>query len=308
VFSEGPAVGINFIVTADRVGALPLRLASLVSQKLLFRLADASDYSTLGLRAAQLPRFVPGRAVHSDGNRIVQVGLPSDLSTLAAPRLAPSIGTLPTEVPITVLPAARLESPCRLPLGIGDDDLDVAWLRVHDGEHVLVTGPPRSGKTNALALMAQTVRAAGPDVVIVGVCEPRSPLHDVEAFDAVGTLDELHHIVRAAATDTRRWFVFIDDAPTVDDVDGVLTTALRSGRHDVHVIAAGRADDVRAAYGHWLRIVRQSRAGVLLQPDLAADGDLLGVRLPRRLAVPLVPGRGYAVESGQATLIQLAST
>jgi hypothetical protein len=44
---------------------------------------------------------------------------------------------------------------------------------------------------------------------------------------------------------------------------------------------------------------------VLLQPDLAADGDLLGTRLPRRLAVPLVPGRGFAVESGQATLMQL---
>src|SRR5689334_23683377 len=82
VFSEGPAVGITFVVTADRVGALPLRLASLVSQKLLLRLADASDYSMLGLRAAQLPRFVSGRAVHSEGNRVVQVGLPGDLTTI----------------------------------------------------------------------------------------------------------------------------------------------------------------------------------------------------------------------------------
>jgi S-DNA-T family DNA segregation ATPase FtsK/SpoIIIE len=154
--------------------------------------------------------------------------------------------------------------------------------------------------------MAQTIRAAGPDVVLVGVCEVRSLLHGVDAFDAVGSLDELHHIVRASTTDARTWFVLVDDAPSVDDVDGVLTAALRSGRQDLHVIAAGRADDVRAAYGHWLRIVRQSRAGVLLQPDLATDGDLLGVRLPRRLAVPLVPGRGFAVESGEATLIQLA--
>jgi S-DNA-T family DNA segregation ATPase FtsK/SpoIIIE len=289
------------------VAALPLRLASLVSQKLLFRLADASDYSMLGLRAAQLPRFVPGRAVHSDGNRIVQVGLPGDLTDLVAPRLVPAIGTLPTDVPLATLPAARLESPCRIPLGIGDDDLDVAWLRVHDGEHVLITGPPRSGKTNALALVAHTVRAADPDAVLVGICEPRSRLHSVDAFDAVGSLEELHHIVRAATSDRRRWFVLIDDAPTVDDRDGVLTVTLRSGRQDLHVIAAGRADDVRAAYGHWLRIVRQSRAGVLLQPDLAADGDLLGVRLPRRLAVPLVPGRGFAVESGQAILVQLAT-
>jgi S-DNA-T family DNA segregation ATPase FtsK/SpoIIIE len=306
VFSEGPAVGITFIVTADRVGALPLRLTSLVSQKLLFRLADASDYSMLGLRSGQLPRFVPGRAVHSDGNRVVQIGLPGDLGALAGPRRAPPIGTLPTRVSVAALPDARLDSPCHLPLGIAEDDLDVAWLRVHDGEHVLVTGPPRSGKTNALALVAQRIRSADADAVLVGICEPRSVLHGVDAFDATGSLTELEHIVRAAATDTRRWFVIVDDAPTVEDVGGVITTALRSGRAHLHVIAAGRADDVRAAYGHWLRIVRQSRAGLLLQPDLAVDGDLLGVRLPRRLAVPLVPGRGFAVESGDATLMQMA--
>src|SRR5205807_545536 len=145
-------------------------------------------------------------------------------------------------------------------------------------EHVLVTGPPRSGKTNALALMARTIRAADSDTVLIGICESRSPLHSIDAFDAVGSLAELEHIVRAACADARRWFVFVDDAPTVDDVDNALTGALRSGRADLHVIAAGRADDVRAAYGHWLRIVRQSRAGVLLQPDLAADGDLVGAR------------------------------
>ena len=182
----------------------------------------------------------------------------------------------------------------------------MAWLRVHDGEHVLVTGPPRSGKTNALAVMAHTIRAADPDTVLVGICEPRSLLHTIDAFDAVGCLDELAHIVRAAVSDERRWFVMVDDAPTVEDGDGVITAMLRSARSDLHVVAAGRADDVRAAYGHWLRIVRQSRAGVLLQPDLAADGDLLGVRLPRRLAVPLVPGRGFAVESGESRLVQLA--
>ncbi|MEY2434259.1 MAG: segregation ATPase FtsK/SpoIIIE, family, partial [Acidimicrobiaceae bacterium] len=306
VFSEGPAVGITFIVTADRIGALPLRLASLISQKLLFRLADVSDYSMLGLRTVQLPRFVPGRAIHSDGNRVVQVGVPGDLRALTGVRDATGIGTLPTDIAFDTLPLAQLDPPCRIPLGIGDDDLEVAWLRVHDGEHVLVTGPPRSGKTNALALMARALRAADPDIVLVGACEARSSLLDVDAFDAVGSMRELEHILRAAPSDSRPWFVFVDDAPSVDDFDGALTAALHSGRTDLHVIAAGRADDVRAAYGHWLRIVRQSRTGVLLQPDLASDGDLLGVRLPRRLAVPLVPGRGFAVEGGQATLIHLA--
>ena len=54
--------------------------------------------------------------------------------------------------------------------------------------------------------------------------------------------------------------------------------------------------------------VRQSRSGLLLQPDLAADGDLLGVRLPRRVPVAMVPGRGFMVENGTATLVQSALT
>jgi len=306
VFSEGPAVGITFVVAADRVGALPLRLASLVSQKLLFRLADAAEYSMLGLRPAQLPRFMPGRAIHSDGNRVVQVGLPGDLRDLAGPRVARAIGTLPAEVSLHAMPSASLETPCRIPLGIADDDLAVASLCVHDSEHVLVTGPPRSGKTNVLAVMAHTIRAADPNTVLLAVCDPRSMLHRVDAFDAVGSLHELSHIVRAATSDDRRWFLMLDDAPNLDDSDGVITIALRCGRAGVHVVAAARADEVRAAYGHWLRTVRQSRTGLLLQPDLAADGDLLGVRLPRRVGVPLVAGRGFAVENGETRLLQTA--
>lgn len=65
VFSEGPAVGIVFVVAGDRPATLPVRLASLVSQKVLFRLADEGDFSAIGVRAKDLPRFVPGRAVHA---------------------------------------------------------------------------------------------------------------------------------------------------------------------------------------------------------------------------------------------------
>lgn len=305
VFAEGPAVGVDFVVTADRVGSLPLRLSSLVSQKVLFRMADASDYATIGLRPAQLPRFVPGRAVHSDGNRIVQVAEPGDWSTIRGNRVARQIGTLPTELPAVSLPKAQLGSPSRIPLGVADDDLDVAWLSLHDGDHVLVAGPPRSGKTAALATFADVVRRADPACVLMGICEPRSALQRVDAFDAVGTFEELEHIVVAAPTDDRRWYVLVDDATAVED-GGALTATLRGTRPGLHVIAAARTDDVRAAYGHWLRLVRQSRIGVLLQPDLAADGDLVGVRLPRRVSVPLVPGRGFLVSEGSAALVHLA--
>jgi hypothetical protein len=116
-------------------------------------------------------------------------------------------------------------------------------------------------------------------------------------------------VLRAAIADPRRWVVLVDDAPGLDDVHGVLAGLLAAGRPGLHVIAAGRSDALRGGFGHWSRPLRQSRAGVLLRPDLATDGDLLGVRLPRRVAVGLTaPGRGFVVDDGDAHLAQLAGT
>ncbi len=129
-----------------------------------------------------------------------------------------------------------------------DEDFEPVWLSTL--EHVLVTGPPRSGKTTALRAIASSLP---------------------------------HHL-------------FVDDAMLIDAVE--LGTP---------VVAAARVDDVRGGYGHWLREIRKSRTGLLLQPDLSTDGDLLGVRLPRRSSTPLRPGRGFLVEHGEARLVQIAT-
>jgi DNA segregation ATPase FtsK/SpoIIIE, S-DNA-T family len=74
----------------------------------------------------------------------------------------------------------------------------------------------------------------------------------------------------------------------------------------VHVMAAAHPDVLRSAYGHWVHLVRRSRLGVVLQPDVDVDGELLGAILPRRQAVPVRPGCGYLVVDGRAELVQLA--
>ena len=73
----------------------------------------------------------------------------------------------------------------------------------------------------------------------------------------------------------------------------------------MHVIAAGRADGLRAL-GHWTAGVRASRNGLLLQPDLNLDGGLFGVALPRRPAPPARPGCGYLIRAGAFGLAQAA--
>lgn len=84
VFAEGPEVDILFVVTGERPGSLPPRMGSLISQKLLFRLADPSDFSAIGVRANRLPDLVPGRALHGSSKLVVQVGRLTDLDWLAA--------------------------------------------------------------------------------------------------------------------------------------------------------------------------------------------------------------------------------
>jgi DNA segregation ATPase FtsK/SpoIIIE, S-DNA-T family len=318
VFAEGPGVGITFVLSADRPGALPSRLGSLVSQKIVFRLADPSEFSAIGVRIRDLPVFVPGRAIHGESRLVLQIGHPGDdltaqtagtgRQTRPQPKRPPvPIGTLPTTLAFADLPGeAKLEPFVELPVGISDDSLGPAILTLGPGDHALVAGPPRSGKSSTLALIAALIRAADPATVLVGICDDRSPLHPLEALDAAGTLAELAHIVRAAPTDGRRWFLLVDDAPRVQDVGGVMNSVLQSRRPDLHVIAAGRSNDLRS-YGHWTRTLREGRTGILLQPDLANDGDLLGgIRLPRRLAVPLLTGRGFVVNAGEATLAQIA--
>jgi S-DNA-T family DNA segregation ATPase FtsK/SpoIIIE len=100
--------------------------------------------------------------------------------------------------------------------------------------------------------------------------------------------------------------VLIDDAEGVEDAGGLLERIVHGGVEDPCVVAAGRSDALRSQYGSWVRRVRTSRLGVLLQPEPDLDGDLLGVRLPRRTAVAPGPGRGWLVAGGRLDLVQLA--
>ncbi|MFP5308015.1 MAG: FtsK/SpoIIIE domain-containing protein [Actinomycetes bacterium] len=321
LLAEGADVGVVFVVTADRAGAVPHRLASTLGQRLLLRHTDPSEFAAIGVRPAALPAFVPGRGIAAGSQRVVQVALPGDPGewapvpadpAAADPAAAPRrVGTLPATVRAEDLPPAQAGPPLLLPVGIAEADLAPAVLPVHPGEHVLVAGPARSGRSSALVTLAAAWRAAVPDVVVVGVCdEHRSPLWAHPVLDACGSLDSLADLAAHARAGERPWLWLVDDAVQVEDVTvdgvGVLEGLCRDAPAGVHVVAAARADDARSAFGHWTRTLRRSRLGLLLQPDLSVDGEVLGTRLPRRVAVPMVAGRGFLVAGGEASLVQVA--
>jgi S-DNA-T family DNA segregation ATPase FtsK/SpoIIIE len=58
-------------------------------------------------------------------------------------------------------------------------------------------------------------------------------------------------------------------------------------------VVAGRADDLATTYRGVAADVRRSHCGILLRPG-PVDGELLGVRLPRRPSSG-PPGRGIAI-------------
>ena len=312
LLADGLGAGIRFVVTADRPQTLGARLGAAIGQRALLRHADPGDFAAIGMRANAVPDLVPGRFVDAADHHVCQVADPGPVASLhvgiphASRRPPAPIGVLPV-----VVRASELEPPIAddrtlvVPVGIEDDALGPARLRWREGEHVLVTGPPASGRSNLLVVLAEAARAALPDAIVVAVGVERTPLERCDVLDAIGPVDDLVDVLRAAPQDERPWVVLVDDAGLVDDHRSLLSGLLDARRPGLRVAAAARPDELRTP-GHWTRPMRRSRSGVLLQPDLAMDGDLFGVRLPRHLVEGFVPGRGFLVDGASTVLTQTA--
>ncbi|MGI8663105.1 MAG: FtsK/SpoIIIE domain-containing protein [Acidimicrobiales bacterium] len=319
VFADGNEVGIHVAITADRVGAVPVAVSSLARQRLLLRLADAHDYGLAGVAGRALPRFAPGRGIDAESGRVVQVaqprgGLDAAVRAIAdrarsAPRArgGPSpIGVLPSLVGHRdVIGAARVGSrPWLLPIGIGERTLRPAGFELYEGEHALVAGPPRSGRSSALMAVARAFASAVPDGRIVAIAGPRSPLG---AWPGALRTTDAAQAVSGLAARAGPTLLLVDDAELVEDPTGVLAALLTQQHADLVIVAAGRAETLRTAYGHWTRGLRRSKLGVLLQPDTDLDGELIGRVLPRRSPVVLSAGRGWLSGGGELEVVQLAT-
>ena len=191
LYADGTAAGISFAVTADRFSTIPPAWASVTTQRWLFRLPDPYDYVQAGLTRKDVPAKVPGRMVVLPGARQAQAGRPTpsaasmvDMVARKYPdarRTAARIGVLPAEVSVDALSSPDLTGePWHLPLGIRESDLSVATLALYEGEHALVAGPARCGKSTALLSLAAVLRQR---VFLAGTGGRRSPLRDCPDLD-----------------------------------------------------------------------------------------------------------------------------
>jgi S-DNA-T family DNA segregation ATPase FtsK/SpoIIIE len=322
VISEGPDLGLRTVIGADRPGALRPRLAATVNQRLVLGPPESSG--ARGGRAA--PGFPtqprdrrPGRGLLEPTGLAVQVALPGRDGGLVAavattvrtwadvaPGVGPRpLGRLPLRVGLdAVLAAAHAGGePWWLPIGLGSSELVPTGWTMHGGDQVLITGPARSGRSSTLRSVAAALRHCRPDLALVAVCSARSPLR-CEVLDGHLSPDQIGALgtwIEQGAT-----AVLVDDAEMVEDPAGILAGWIDAHRADVLVVAAARNDAARSQYGSWIRRLRTSRLGLLLEADPDSDGDLLGVRLPRRPPAPPAPGRGYLIDGSRVEYVQVA--
>ncbi len=317
VISEGPALRLLTVITADRAGAVPAALSSTVSQKWVFRLADPYEQALFGpaLRAPTV--LPPGRCMVASTGQLIHVGRPTPALGEAVERIAAAapepvrpptpLGTLPRSVsPEDLGSVLRVDGePWLLPVGVAEPTLEPATLPIYPAEHFLIAGPARSGRSGLLQAIARLLADATPRVGLTVVATRPSPLRCLGGNTRVVTNPrELPALLAELVDPAVRHVVLIDDAETLDDPEGAIDALLKRLLPDVHVVAAGRADQLRTAYGHWTQIIRRSGTGVLLRPDVDFDGDLLAARLPRQAPVAVTAARGWMVHGGEAEFVQ----
>jgi S-DNA-T family DNA segregation ATPase FtsK/SpoIIIE len=334
---EGASVGLRAVVTTDRAALLG-QPGSVFSRRLVLRMTDRSDCVLADISERNLPAHqTEGRVLFAAKPNPLeaQVALlaeePTSLAQAAALRQIGAAATgrygrPPHELrPLRVdaLPARisfadvwRLDpdfaapSPLWAMVGAGGDELAPAGLDVrNDGPGLVVAGPPRSGKSSTLLVMAHSLlRAATPIVVIA---PRRSPLRALEGAPGVlGVLgaDFSIEFLRETLNPLERYVVLVDDAEMLVEVENahILDRIVVTGRDADHgLILAGTTADLSRCYSGFVQTALRSRSGVLVAVDTPDDGSLFGVRLPRN-AGPGPMGRGILVRPGTIEPVQLA--
>lgn len=320
-YADGPDLGLSFAVCTTRAKSVPPAIDDVTTQKWLFRLADPYDYSAAGIKPHEAPPAVAGRCVLSETRLHTHVATPGmELSEAVAQvakkwegsaRKPDAVGSLPTDISVMAMGVAAqiTTEPWSIPVGIRETDLEVHQLELYEGEHLMVTGPARSGKSTMLLTLAQILRAGDgtTKAQVWGTGDRRSPLLSSSLFDRTAAADELPTLLAEARLVDGPLVLMVDDAERFDDADQAITNLIGAGMTNLKIVAAGRSDDLRSMYSHWTKLIRKARCGVLLQPNVDYDGDLLGATIPRRAPVTLSPGRGYACGAGDVMLVQTAT-
>ncbi|HET7277214.1 MAG TPA: FtsK/SpoIIIE domain-containing protein [Dermatophilaceae bacterium] len=318
---EGGPVGLRAVVTGDR-SVLIGRGTAWATHRLVLRLADPGDAAVVGVPRDAIPGHQPpGRGVVAGSGMELQLAhlgeVPDGaaaaraIADLAATLHEPvvnlpfRVATMPADVVTTQLTATARG----LEFAVGGEECCTIGLEFErHGRQVLIAGPARSGKSTALATLALAARRKGYHVAIVapnGVERGSDRLAE-RAFDVVGS-DEAARL-SALCRDQPDLVVCVDDADQL--LDTPAEAVLRAFRGTLDrtsgaIICAANSVALASQFRGVAVEVSRHQTGLLLSPRTVADGDLLGIRVPRGTASHH-PGRGFFACRGEAVEVQVA--
>jgi S-DNA-T family DNA segregation ATPase FtsK/SpoIIIE len=306
---DGSGVGVQAAAAGGR-SLLHPRWAALGGTAVLLGRVDALDAVAAGLRERDLPRDPPpGRGVLAGEGREVQV--------VGTTRTEPAAAAARWPAPP---PGARPWRYRPLPDLVRRDDLEGAgggllvgaagpraagwsWEPASTGGRLLVTGPPRSGRTTTLRALAESAVEAGRPVVLVTPGGSRPFDHGLTGLTAIGP-DDVDTLV-ALRHDDPRLVVLVDDVDRLDDAPLRPVLAELADLADRDGGAVAVATTTAALGGRYRGLdVETARhgCGIVLSPR-PGDGEVLGVR-PRPAPVGR-PGRGVVVIHGRTLDVQV---
>lgn len=329
IIVDGRQVGVHAVITADRRNAVPAKLHAAIANRLVLRHADEAAYADHGIPAAVVRGIdlSPGRALwrgtttvqlasvsadpsaHAQNETLAHLGGPvaEEMSPcLRSERLRESIAG--TEV--AALAGAISTGRHRARFGVIDVSGEAAVLDI-DASHAVVVGPPRSGRSTALAMIADALERDH-EVYRVGPASCGLARHPGArtAFgrSEVGELLERLENVYAMGDPVRPVVLVVDDLEGVDDpMLGSLWERL--GERDALRIVASTETRTFSGFttSALLTRLKRTRRLIVLQPEDPTEFlQLTGRKMPYRPGVASVPGRGVLLADRAAVTVQVA--
>ncbi|WP_221325694.1 FtsK/SpoIIIE domain-containing protein [Actinoplanes sp. L3-i22] len=331
---DGAGVGIHVVLAGDKVLGSG-RYSGTTEDKLVLRLNDRQDYSTVGVPTKSAPVDPePGRAMRTSDLSEAQIAvLDEDLSGAAQAQVLSALGEELTKreaaVPATrrarrldVLPDTisyaeawnlHLErSPMRPLVAIGGDTLTSLGPDLTEVPSFVIAGPPRTGRSTALLTVAESLLASGAGLVVLA--PRRSPLRALDGRPGVAAVFTdpdvgigefravLGNIPEPSAV------ILIDDAELLmgSEIDPDLAAFARGAQgNGWGLVAAGNAESLALSLAGWMGQVKRNRTGMLLSPQGLSDGEIIGVKLSRgNVGQAPQPGRGL-LHLGDGSLLSV---
>ncbi len=328
---EGPAVGLRMVVTADR--AVPSdRIASFIDTHYALPMRDVNDYRGAGIMVREIPaEMPPGRVLFGTEGTEGQLAIvtadtsgEAQAATLrgtvehAAAHFArfPQLAELPRALRVDPLPShIGLSEAATLPLaepdapetpvvGVGGDTLSRFTIDWPELGGFVVVGDRRSGKTDALALIAHQLGWAGQRMVVVAakssVLAEVAGAHQAALLTSAATAEQVEEALAGDEILT----VIVDDAEAIRD--SVLERTLVAQRGRLRFLISLGADSAGTAISGVVTDAKRGRTGIVLSPTSTILGtQLFSTQIPRPFVGRGAPGSGVLFHSGAYTAIQV---